>query len=380
MRLLKLEYTMVSRQKLTRNITLALIIVVVLVTGIFYITQTNNHSATLTRINEIALNSFTVAEDVCVYNDEVYVAGWEYNNESQPVSHARLSKLTYDGEVIWETSWDSAGDERARKVSCNGDGVFVVGKAVDESGQSMGYIARFGFDGVRVWTLNGSVGGVFAMEDYVYVKMDGFLVKLDGEGKVIWERPAQGGSIFVEGNVIYVAGSTAVNASGGSDSVVTSFDTDGNQLWSSRRESTKGDVLWDICATDDGVYIVGGGTKGWSYRYITKFSLTGEQLWNKQLTKTVNGTLVTLCSINGEIYAAGALGDTPKKLDAITSKIDEDGYIEAIDIYDGFGEEDYAYDVYSVESKIYVVGTSVERSVENPIPTRRGMLLIYNKR
>ncbi len=370
---------MTSHVNITRNIILVLVIIAS-ATGIYYITQTSSQSVTLTRIKEINLDTFTVAEDVCVYNDDVYVAGWEYNNEFQPVSHACLSKFTSNGEVIWETSWDSVGDVRARKVSCNGDGVFVVGSAVNESDQSMRYIAKFGFDGEHIWTINGtSIGDICTTENYVYVKRDGALVKLDNDGQFIWKRPVKGGSIFVNGDIIYVAGSTAVNASGGSDSIVSAFTTDGEQLWSARRVSTRGDRVYDVCATDEGVYIVGSGTKGWDFFYMTKFSITGEQLWDKNLDRTVNGSFVGLFSLDDVIYGVGALYDSPLYFDALTSIVDFDGFIVASDVYDWCGDEDYAYSVYSDGKRVFVVGTTVGCPSEANPPFRKGVLLIYEK-
>ncbi|MBD3206022.1 hypothetical protein GF319_06730 [Candidatus Bathyarchaeota archaeon] len=193
-----------------RNILLA-IIIITSTTGLYYITQTNENQVTIKRINTVILNSFTVAEDVCVHDNMIYVAGWEYNNESQPVSHTRLTKLTYDGEVIWETTWDSPGDTRARKISCNRDGLYIVGEAVDESSQSYRCLAKYNFNGVREWAINASsIGDVYATEKNVYLKKDGSLVKLDSRGQVNWESSVSGGKIFIKGNVVYVAGSTKV--------------------------------------------------------------------------------------------------------------------------------------------------------------------------
>jgi len=368
---------MPSPVNLVRNIILALFIVAS-ATGIYYITQTNNQPLTITRIDEIILNSFTVAEEVCVYNNAIYVAGWEYNNESRPVSHACLSKLDYDGEVIWETTWDSHGDTRARKISCNGDGVYIVGEAVDESSQSFKYLAKFGFDGVREWTINGTnIGDICATENYVYVKKDGSLIKLDNNGQVFWETPVSGGKIFVEGNVVYVAGSTSVNATGDSASAVSAFDTEGNQLWSTRRFSTRGDQVSDVCATDEGVYIVGSGTKGWDFFYMTKFSTAGEQLWDKMFDRTVNGSFVGLFSLDDVIYGVGAFNDSPRYFDALTSITDSDGSIMASDVFDWCGNEDYAYNVCSDGDLFFTVGTTVGCPPEVSPPFRRGFILIY---
>jgi len=213
-----------------------------------------------------------------------------------------------------------------------------VGEAVDESDQSYKYIAKFGFDGVREWTINGtSIGDICATENYVYVKKDGSLVKLDNNGQVLWESSVSGGKIFVEGSVIYVAGSTSVNATGDSDSVVSAFDVEGDHLWSTRRFSTRGDQVYDVCATDDGVYIVGSGTKGWDFFYMTKFSTAGEHLWDKMLDRTVNGSFVGLFSLDDVIYGVGAFNDSPSYFDALMSIVDSDGSILASDVFDWLG-------------------------------------------
>jgi len=349
---------------MARNSILALIIIA-LATGIYFFTQTNSQSVTITRMDEIILNSFTVAEEVCVYNNEIYVV---------------LTKLDYDGEVIWETTWDSFGDTRARKISCNGDGVYVVGEAVDESSQSYKYIAKFSFDGVREWTINGtSIEDICATENYVYVKKDGSLVKLDNNGQVIWESPVSGGKIFVEGNVVYIAGSTNVNATGDSDSVVSAFDVEGNQLWSTRRFSTRGDQVYDVCATDEAVYIVGSGTKGWDFFYMTKFSTAGEQLWDKKLDRIVNGSFVGLFSLDDVIYGVGAFNDSPSYFDALMSIVDSDGSILASDVFDWCGDEDYAYSVFSDGDRVFTVGTSVGCPPEVSPPFRKGFILIFEK-
>lgn len=359
-----------------RNIIIALIILAS-ATGIYYINQTNEPSVKLTRIDEIQLNSFDVIEDVCVYNNEIYVAGWKYDNQTHPISYACLIKLDNEGDIFWGKTWMKNSGTYAREVSCTKDGIYIVVEAKDESLLTYKNLIKYDSDGELQWSINATnIGEIATDGECIFTIMNGSLIKLDGSGEVIWNRTVTGASIFINTNIVYVGGSTTDDATGGSDAVVTAFDVEGNQLWSTRRVSTRGDQIRDICATDEGIFIVGSGTKGWDFFFITKFSSSGEQVWDKKLVKTVNGTFSSLFSVNGVIYAVGALGDSPRDFDALTSIINSDGSIAASDAYDESGDEDYAYGVYSSEGGIYVVGTSAA----NPPLTRHGILLIYNYR
>ena len=349
------------------------LIIVASAGGYYLYAQMNKPSIGLTRVAEIGLDCLEVAEDVCFYNDEIYVAGWAYNDSSQG-SYAVLTKLDTTGEVIWCKTWIDKEDTYARAVACNDDGVYVVGQTKDDSYLTYKYLTKLSHGGVFQWRINSTgIGELAASEGYVFAKMNGSLVKLDGNGKIVWDKPVKGSSISLYSDRVYVGGSTSVNASGDSDSVVSAFDMDGNLLWSKRRDSSRGDGARDVCATDEGVYIVGSGTKGWKFFYITKFSTTGEQLWDKELDRLVNGSYSSLFSIGGVVYATGALGDSPSDFDALTSIIDTDGSIVVCDVFDESGDEDYGYSLFSDGARLYVVGTSCA-----PYPIlRHGFMLIY---
>jgi len=358
-----------------RNVIFGLI-VIALAAGIYYFYQTEQ-TVKLTRTSEIKLNAFAVIEDVCVYNKEIYVAGWKYDNSTHPISHAVLMKLDNGGEVLWKKSWMKTGGTYAREVDCNEDGIYVVEELESESLLRYKYLTKYDLDGEVQWRINATnIGEIAVNDEYIFADMNDSLIKLDGNGEVIWSRPVTGTSIFIYDDTVYVGGSSEDDATGGSDAVVTAFDMDGNQLWSTRRASTRGDQVRDICATDEGVYIVGSGTKGWNFFFITKFSSSGEQIWDKKLDNTVNGTFSSLFSVNGIIYAAGVFGDSPSNFDALTSIINSDGSIAVSDVYNGSGNEDYAYNVCSDGDRIYVVGTSVA----SPPLMRQGILLIYHYR
>jgi hypothetical protein len=351
------------------------LVVVVTATGAYFFNQTSNQTIDLMRVAEVRLDSFDVVEAVSVFDDEIYVAGWDYNQTNQQ-SYAILMKLSNSGDIIWEKTWAEKSGTYAREITCDENGIYVVVEVKDELFQFYKYLTKLDFNGDHQWRINATnIGEVVAYGGGVYTVIDDSLIKLDSLGQVIWSKPVNGLSVFIHDNRIYVGGSVTENASGGSDSIVTAFDTDGTKLWSSRRESTKGDQIKSICATDEGVYVVGSGTKGWSFFYMAKYSLAGEQLWDKQLIRTINGSLVSLYPGNGEIYAAGALGDSPDKFDALTLIIDKNGNIVAKAIYDEAGDEDYAYSICSDGDRIYVAGTSWA-----PFPLlRHGILLIYEK-
>jgi hypothetical protein len=282
-----------------------------------------------------------------------------------------LIRLSYDGKMIWNTTWVDTAGHHGRKMSCGEEGIYVVGDHGGESTENRTYLIKYSFDGERKWVKGGAqIDDVYADNGYVYILDGGTLFKLDGEGVKLWETHTQGYTLCVRGGALYVAGSTAENSSGGHDAIVTAFDLQGSQLWSSRRTSTRGDEANDISVTDEGVYVIGSGTKGWDFSFITKFTSSGEELWDRMMTST-NGTLNSLYSDGRNVYATGALGTSPE-FDALVAMFGADGTLIWSDIYGQLGREDYAYSASSEGSTIYVVGTTNV----NRLPSERNSFLI----
>jgi hypothetical protein len=103
---------------------------------------------------------------------------------------------------------------------------------------------------------------------------DGFIIKLDPNGNVIWVKsfgsstPQEFNSIAINGNKLYVAGSymgTFTSGSvtlppsnnGSSDAMVIAFDTAGTALWAANGGGSDQDYLFSISASTSEVYASG---------------------------------------------------------------------------------------------------------------------------
>ncbi|KON29919.1 hypothetical protein AC482_05190 [miscellaneous Crenarchaeota group-15 archaeon DG-45] len=337
--------------------------------------------AILTLGTQKTWNSFDLAEDVCSSVNGVYVVGWKFDRSRQE-TNACLAKFDREGNMIWNATWTDEQGAHGRGVGCSTNGVYVVGTARNASHIDYAYIIKFNDRGEQLWNRTWNRIGdlttrsVHAIDEAVYLIGDGKLAKLDANGNQLWESTTNGRALDVSSDRIYVAGSTGKGATGGSDAFIAAFDLDGNQLWNTTRESIKGDVASGVCATPEGVYIIGTGTKGYTdLRFITKFDLDGNQLWDKSWKKSLGGTYLDICSYKGYIYTVGAMGNSPTLFDALITQFDAEGNMIWNTTFGKPEREDYAAGVCVDVDGINVVGTTESFTLW---ADRMAFLLIYN--
>jgi hypothetical protein len=167
---------------------------------------------------------------------------------------------------------------------------------------------------------------------------DLYIMKLDPQGSMIWERTFGGESLdgaesvrqTSDGGYI-VAGGTRSFGSGKGDAYILKLDQKGDKVW----EKTFGGKEWDdahaIRQTSDGGYIVAGGTRsfgsGKGDAYILKLDQKGAKVWEK--TFKGNGSADTLSiqqTSDGEYIAAGrTYSFSSGKGEAYILKLDEKG-------------------------------------------------------
>lgn len=160
---------------------------------------------------------------------------------------------------------------------------------------------------------------------------DGYLVKYDAQGNVVWSRAQTGAGYQNAGGVVtdargfvYVrgifSGATSIGGQvltsvGGYDVYLAKYDPQGNLLWARSGGSTGDDVLDDLAVAPDGsVYITGKITAGATFgsvqlqcqgaedAYLVKYSDTGQVQWG------VRGG-VALGKIQGQGVAVDQLGN-----------------------------------------------------------------------
>jgi hypothetical protein len=223
---------------------------------------------------------------------------------------AWVIRLDAAGNTTWERTWGGQGDEHVEDVHATLDGGFVV--TGDTEGETSGvgkvWVAKLDGKGSTVWQQTyekqrkGRPHAVVAVADGGYVVAgreqsknpnyyDGWVAKLDGDGKVVWERFYGGDaddSVAAiretpDGGYVF-AGTTDSKGAGGADAWVVKLNATGEVLWERTFGGPLDDGATDIVALGDKGYVVSGWTDqdkehrkrdGWVIRLDAK----GDKLW-----------------------------------------------------------------------------------------------------
>ena len=205
-----------------------------------------------------------------------------------------ILKLDGNGGIQWQKTYGGSGNDSANSIEQTGDGGYIAA----------GYTNSFGAGDYDIWVLkvdgNGDVlwqntyGGTgydFASSiretddgGYVVVggtdsfgagEMDVWVLKLDGNGDVLWEKTYGGAGIDSASSIeqtgdggYIVAGGTRSFGAGDYDFWVLKLDGSGNIVWQKTYGGTDYDFASSIQQTSDGGYIVAGGTRSFGARAL----------------------------------------------------------------------------------------------------------------
>jgi hypothetical protein len=122
---------------------------------------------------------------------------------------------------------------------------------------------------------------------------DGYLVRTDSLGLVMWSKYFRGNNVDVYRSVkilpdsgFIVAGfSNSAGTHGGYDGFVERVDKNGDSLWSEFIGTSNWDFFYDITPTYDGGFILAGGTYGAGMGdedfYLVKIDAVGNIIWTR---------------------------------------------------------------------------------------------------
>ncbi len=175
---------------------------------------------------------------------------------------AWVLKLNADGSVAWQKTYGDSGYDRANSVQQTTDGGYIVAGYADSSDTGVGY---------DVWVL-----------------------KLNADGTVAWERTYGGSSAdqafavqqTADGGYI-VAGYTDSSFGAGShDALVLKLNADGTVAWQKAYGGSSADQAFAVQQTADGGYIVAGrtysfGTGSGYDAWVLKLNADGSVAWQK---------------------------------------------------------------------------------------------------
>lgn len=219
---------------------------------------------------------------------------------------ARISRLSAYGTPLWHKTWGSGEKEdTAEAVVVLADGYAAAGaNRSAASGSSDGWIVRTTPDGDPIWekTYGGdktdlfrglapaSGGGLVAAGTNRSISgslEDGWLLRTDKDGKVLWEF-AYGGShidelydVVADGDGFAAAGENWSDSSGGSDAWLLRVDAKGKQILS--EVYPKGDKDWAralVRMPDGGFALTGKASdKGNPKLWVIRTDSLGSVLW-----------------------------------------------------------------------------------------------------
>ena len=207
-------------------------------------------------------------------------------------------KLDASGNIIWQKSLGGSGIDEAQSIQQTTDGGYIV------AGMSS--------------SKNGDVTGNHGGWDY-------WVVKLDASGNIIWQKSLGGTgedytfSIQQTSDTGYiVAGYSDFNDGdvtgnhGNGDYWVVKLDANGNIIWQKSLGGSSWDVANCIQPTGDGGYVVAGVSSsndgdvtgnhgGWDY-WVAKLDANGNIIWQKSLGGSGNDEAKSIQQTTDEGY------------------------------------------------------------------------------
>jgi len=237
------------------------------------------------------------------------VAGFTYSNNGDVTGNHGMHdfwvvKLNSSGGLVWQKALGGTGMDIATSVRQTSDGGYIVA----------GYAA----------STNGDVTFNYGTSDY-------WVVKLDGNGNLQWQKSLGGSSSDKASSVMQTAdggyivtGSSASfngNVTGGHGSFdywVVKLNASGNLVWQKALGGSGADESSFVSITGDGGYIVSGytssnngnvtGNHGSQDAWILKLDASGNIQWQKALGGSLNdkAAFVHQTSDRGYIIAASS--------------------------------------------------------------------------
>jgi len=198
-----------------------------------------------------------------------------------------IIKLDKTLNIEWDKTFGGIGWDETNSILQEEDGSFIVFGFVQskDKGREDGWIVKLNENGEMVWdkSFGGSqndevfsgiktADGGYAVCGYTESKgaggCDAWIVKLDEDGEVVWDKAFGGieaevaNSIIQTGDGGYVlAGYTESKGAGREDAWVIKLDEDGEVVWDKTFGGSDEDVARCIIQTGDGGYVLAGYTE-----------------------------------------------------------------------------------------------------------------------
>jgi hypothetical protein len=163
-----------------------------------------------------------------------------------------LVKVAGNGQTLWHRHFGTADRDVAASVRVTADGGFIIAGTTGREQDRQIYLLKTDAQGIQQWSR--TLGGA------------------GSETCAAMELTRDGGFIL--------AGSTTSRGAGGADGYLVKTDAQGNVLWENTFGSTGDDHFYAVQATSDGGYVMTGSTarEGATYVYLVKTDANGSSL------------------------------------------------------------------------------------------------------
>ncbi|HJP04366.1 MAG: hypothetical protein CL799_12035 [Chromatiales bacterium] len=227
-----------------------------------------------------------------------------------------IVRIDGNGQLLWEKSFGGPAIDRGRAIVETPDHGLVIAGATESkgAGEFDVLVIKVDAEGKLVWdrhfggsatdwasaltvTSDGGVALGAYTQDESGGPYDFWVIKLNGDGDLLWQR-RYGGAETDWSNAItetadkglVVVGHTESKGAGGADYWVLKLDASGEPLWDRTFGGEKTDYASAVTATRDGGVVVGGmtlsaGAGGFDIR-ILKLDSSGNVIWDQTLGGT----------------------------------------------------------------------------------------------
>ena len=225
------------------------------------------------------------------------VGGWMFNETQK--KNMLVIKIDLDGKINWTFTYEDNGNDEVYSLVEVNDGYLGTGLTTNETLNKIdGYVIKLDFDGNLVWLKNLGKPGFFGELDKIIPANDGGFILVGGYYKTLMSPQAR----------------------------IMKIDEDGNVLWDKSYGALfKWEWFTSITPTSDNSYIAVGGCKGGTYGlgikgsdvWILKMDNSGSIIWFrvygslflKDYSLCVQETTDGGYIFTGHVYGIGNIGD-----------------------------------------------------------------------
>ena len=264
-------------------------------------------------------NGDDFATDIKQTNDGGFIVAGYSNSSDSLVSgnHGAndfwMVKLTADGTIQWQKSYGGTSDDKAISIQQTSDDGYIVagfsnsndGDLTNNNGNNDFWLIKLTANGTLQWQK--SLGG--SSNDFATA----VLQSIDGGYMVV------GYTFSIDGDV--------TNNHGNTDYWLVKLDGNGNLKWQRTYGGSENDYARSVIQTKDGGYLVGGYTasidgdvtsnQGMDDEWVIRTDSLGNQLWQKTLGGSNNDRLFSIANADGTNLSLIGItnstdGDIPK--------------------------------------------------------------------